>query len=72
MKALAIAATGMNAQQTNLEVIANNIANARTVGYRANGVNFNPLVSNTQDFDTVFTKGGRAIHAESIASRPKG
>ena len=27
MKALAIAATGMNAQQTNLEVIANTIAN---------------------------------------------
>jgi flagellar basal-body rod protein FlgC len=30
MKALAIAATGMNAQQTNLEVIANNIANINT------------------------------------------
>ena len=32
MKALAIAATGMNAQQTNLEVIANNIANINTTG----------------------------------------
>ncbi|MDQ2635171.1 MAG: flagellar basal body protein, partial [Pseudomonadota bacterium] len=30
MKALAIAATGMSAQQTNLEVIANNIANINT------------------------------------------
>ena len=27
MRALSIAATGMNAQQTNLEVIANNIIN---------------------------------------------
>ena len=34
MKALAIAATGMNAQQTNLEVIANNIANINTTGYK--------------------------------------
>ena len=30
MRALAIAATGMDAQQTNLEVIANNIANLST------------------------------------------
>ena len=30
MRALAIAATGMNAQQTNVEVIANNIANINT------------------------------------------
>ena len=35
MKALAIAATGMNAQQLNLEVIANNVANSSTAGFRA-------------------------------------
>ena len=35
MRALAIAATGMNAQQTNLEVIANNIANINTTGVQA-------------------------------------
>jgi flagellar basal-body rod protein FlgG len=34
MKALAIAATGMNSQQTNLEVIANNIANINTTGFK--------------------------------------
>ena len=34
IKALAIAATGMNAQQTNLEVIANNIANINTTGFQ--------------------------------------
>jgi hypothetical protein len=35
MKALAIAATGMNAQQLNLEVIANNVANINTTGFQA-------------------------------------
>lgn len=33
MKALGIAATGMLAQQTNVDVIANNIANANTTGW---------------------------------------
>ncbi len=35
MRALAIAATGMDAQQTNLEVIANNIANINTTASSA-------------------------------------
>ena len=34
MKALSIAATGMLAQQTNVDVIANNIANLNTTGYK--------------------------------------
>ena len=33
MKALSIAATGMMAQQTNVDVISNNIANANTTGF---------------------------------------
>ncbi|TWG49353.1 MULTISPECIES: flagellar basal-body rod protein FlgG [unclassified Aminobacter] len=44
MKALAIAATGMNAQQTNLEVIANNIANINTTGYKRTRVEFSDLL----------------------------
>ena len=40
MRALAIAATGMDAQQTNLEVIANNIANINTPNYRPQQVLF--------------------------------
>ena len=32
MRALSIAATGMSAQQLNVEVIANNIANTNTTG----------------------------------------
>ncbi|PSJ60687.1 flagellar basal-body rod protein FlgG [Pseudaminobacter soli (ex Li et al. 2025)] len=44
MKALAIAATGMNAQQTNLEVIANNIANINTTGYKRARAEFSDLI----------------------------
>ncbi len=34
MRALGIAATGMQAQQTNVEVISNNIANVSTTGFK--------------------------------------
>jgi flagellar basal-body rod protein FlgG len=44
MRALAIAATGMNAQQTNLEVIANNIANINTTGYKRARAEFTDLI----------------------------
>ena len=44
MKALAIAATGMNAQQLNLDVIANNIANINTTGYKRARAEFSDLL----------------------------
>jgi len=44
MKALTIAATGMNAQQLNLEVIANNIANINTTGYKRARAEFSDLL----------------------------
>lgn len=44
MKALTIAATGMNAQQLNLEVIANNIANINTTGYKRAKAEFSDLL----------------------------
>ena len=34
MRALGIAATGMQAMQTNVEVISNNIANVNTTGFK--------------------------------------
>ena len=34
MRSLDIAGTGMQAQQTNVEVISNNIANMSTTGYK--------------------------------------
>lgn len=44
MRALSIAATGMSAQQTNVEVIANNIANINTTGYKRTRAEFTDLL----------------------------
>ena len=48
MKALAIAATGMSAQQTNVEVVANNIANMNTAGYKVRRPEFQDLLYQNQ------------------------
>lgn len=44
IRALSIAATGMLAQQTNVEVISNNIANMNTTAYTRRRVEFNDLL----------------------------
>jgi flagellar basal-body rod protein FlgG len=44
MKALYIASTGMSAQETNVEVISNNIANMRTTGYKRQRAEFQDLL----------------------------
>lgn len=44
MRALSIAATGMAAQQTNVEVIANNIANINTTGFKRSRAEFTDLL----------------------------
>lgn len=44
MKALSIAATGMLAQQTNVEVIANNIANMNTTAFKRQRAEFQDLL----------------------------
>lgn len=49
MKALGIAATGMLAQQTNVDVIANNIANANTTGFKSGRAAFKDLVYQSQN-----------------------
>lgn len=43
MRALQIAATGMTAQQTRVEVISNNLANMNTTGYNARRAEFTDL-----------------------------
>ena len=47
MRALSIAATGMNAQQKNLEVIAHNIANINTTGFKRSRADFSDLLYQT-------------------------
>ncbi|MGF1455557.1 MAG: flagellar basal-body rod protein FlgG [Alphaproteobacteria bacterium] len=44
MKALSIAATGMLAQQTNVEVISNNISNMNTTGFKRQRAEFQDLI----------------------------
>ena len=44
MRALQIAGTGMMAQQTNVEVISNNIANMGTTGYKRRRAEFQDLI----------------------------
>lgn len=44
MRSLSIAATGMNAQQLNLDVIANNIANVNTTSYKRARAEFSDLM----------------------------
>jgi flagellar basal-body rod protein FlgG len=58
MRALSIAATGMLAQQTNVEVIANNLANMNTTGFKEQRAEFEDLIyqnveqQGTQSSDT--------------------
>ena len=44
MKALYIAATGMRAQERNVEVISNNVANMRTTGFKRQRADFQDLL----------------------------
>ena len=47
MQSVYIAATGMNAQEINVEVIANNIANLQTTGFKRSRVDFQDLLYQT-------------------------
>ena len=44
MRALHTAATGMMAQELNVQVISNNIANLRTTGYKRQQAHFQDLL----------------------------
>ncbi|GAA6176194.1 flagellar basal-body rod protein FlgG [Sulfitobacter pacificus] len=65
MKALGIAATGMLAQQTNVDVIANNIANANTTGFKSGRAAFQDLI-----YQSVNSAG--ALTSEEGTARPVG
>jgi flagellar basal-body rod protein FlgG len=67
MRALDIAGTGMQAQQTNVEVISNNIANLTTTGFKRRRAAFQDLIyqdlrrvgSNTSDSGTLLPSGAQ-------------
>jgi len=53
VRSLWSAATGMNAQQTNVDTISNNLANVNTTGFKAQGAAFKSLLY--QELQTVTT-----------------
>lgn len=59
MRSLAIAATGMNAQQTNVSVIANNIANINTTGFKRARAEFTDLLYQAERAVGVPNRGGQ-------------
>jgi flagellar basal-body rod protein FlgG len=67
MRSLDIAGTGMLAQQTNVEVISNNIANMTTTGFKRRRAEFQDLIyqnmrrvgANTSDAGTVVPSGAQ-------------
>jgi len=59
MRALAIAATGMNAQQTTVEVIANNIANISTTGFKRARAEFTDLLYQAERMAGAPNRGGQ-------------
>lgn len=64
MRALSIAATGMTAQQTNVEVIANNIANINTTGYKRTRAEFTDLLYQMERVQGVPTQTGEGLVPE--------
>jgi flagellar basal-body rod protein FlgG len=64
MRALSIAATGMSAQQLNVEVIANNIANINTTGYKRTRAEFTDLLYQMERVQGVPTQTGEGLVPE--------
>jgi flagellar basal-body rod protein FlgG len=67
MRSLDIASTGMQAQQTNVEVISNNLANMTTTGFKRERAEFQDLIyqnlrrvgSNSSDTGTIVPSGAQ-------------
>ncbi len=77
MRALWTAASGMTAQQTNVDVIANNLSNVNTVGYKSESAQFKSLLYQTIQSKTTSANGetkpvgaqvGLGVRNSSIAS----
>jgi flagellar basal-body rod protein FlgG len=64
MRALSIAATGMSAQEQNIEVIANNIANINTTGFKRSRAEFTDLIYQTERLMGVSSRGRDATVPE--------
>jgi len=63
MRALWTAATGMQAQQLTLDVVANNLANVQTAGFKRSRVDFQDLV-----YETLQAPGAASAQGQEIPS----
>lgn len=64
MKALNIAATGMMAQELNVEVISHNVANMRTTGFKRQRAEFQDLLyDNHRRMGSVTSDAGTMVPA---------
>jgi len=61
LRALWTAASGMNVQQTNLDVIANNIANVNTTAFKASTANFEDLMYQNVRLQGTKTEQGNEV-----------
>ena len=74
LDSLYIAATGMHAQQLNVDTISNNLANVNTLGFKRARVNFEDLVyralpgARREASDTTARLAARASNAPSVAA----
>jgi flagellar basal-body rod protein FlgG len=79
MKALLIAASGMMAQELNVEVISNNIANMRTTGFKRQRADFQDLLyqnmrrqgASTSDTGTIVPTGIQIGSGVKTAATPR-
>lgn len=63
IRSLFVAATGMEAQKLNIDVIANNLANVNTVGYKKSRADFQELI-----YQNVKTAGATSAEGSQIPS----
>lgn len=66
MRALSIAATGMAAQQMNVEVVANNVANINTTGFKRSRAEFTDLLYQQERAAGTPNRGGENVVPEGM------
>lgn len=71
MRALWSAATGMTAQQLNVDVIANNLANVNTTAFKRDKAEFKDLIYQTLQRENVYGGQGRPVNMQvGVGVRP--
>ena len=69
MRSLYTAASGMRAQQTNLDVISNNLANVNSTGYKTSTAEFKSLLYQTLQTRSTSANGSERVHVMLLLPR---